>query len=121
LLNVTFAKHEPASAITELSYWRVIRPKGFEPGITTAEGLSKAAKACFNAVPATVNRPDFDDSVHGSIVEINIGDPFYHPGGSIAGKRAERYDIAVRGNLLLAVHFTCLLSPMLDAKAIQLK
>jgi hypothetical protein len=67
--------------------------------------------------------------VYRSVVEVNLGSPIYDPGASIAGMTANRYDIAVTGTSffrtmgpdLAAVKFTCLLSPMLDVKAIQIR
>jgi hypothetical protein len=122
-------RFEPDSYSPEQTFWHLIRPKGFEPGINTQIGISMAAKVCLDAAPAKINRPHFDHSVYTSVVEINIGSPLYHPGASIAGKRAKRYDIAVTatsfynssGPDLTAVKLTCLLSPMLDVKAIQFK
>jgi len=122
-------RFEPDSYSPEQNYWHLIRPQGFKPGIDTSTGIAMAAKVCLDAVPTRINRPDFDHSVYTSVVEISIGSPLYHPGASIAGKIAERYDIAVQGTSfykssgpdLTAANFTCLLSPMLDVKAIQIK
>ena len=122
-------KFEPASFSPEQGYWHLIKPKHFEPGINTSEGSSMAAKVCLEAAPAKINRPNLDHSIYSGVIEINIGSPLYHPGASIVGKKAERYDIAVKGTSfykssgpdLAAVNFTCLLSPMLDVKAIQFK
>jgi len=88
-----------------------------------------AAKVCLQAAPAQMNRPNFDHSVYSSVVEIALGSPRYRPGLSVGGMKAERYDIAVEGTLfykssgpdLAAVNFTCLLSPMLEVKAVQFK
>lgn len=122
-------RYEPASSSPEQGYWHLVRPKQFEPGINTTEGRAMAAKVCVEAAPAKMNRPNLDHSVYSAVVEIGIGGPRYHSGASIAGKRAERYDIAVEGTSfykssgpdLSAVKFTCLLSPMLDIKVIQFK
>lgn len=122
-------RFEPDSYSPEQSYWHLIRPKGFEPGINTQTGISMAAKVCLDAAPSKINRPNFDHSVYASVVEVNFGSPLYHPGAPIAGRRAERYDIAVTGMSfykssgpdLTTVKFTCLLSRMLDVKAIQFK
>lgn len=119
-------RFEPNSMSPEGRHWHLIRPKGAEQGI---DNHSKAANICLDAAPAKINRPNFDHSVYSTVVEINIGRPLYHPGASIAGKKSERYDIAVKGTSfykssgpdLAAVNFTCLLSPMLDVKAIQFK
>lgn len=122
-------RFEPDSYSPEQSYWHLIRPKGFDPGINTQVGISTAAKVCLDAASTKIDRPNFDHSVYTTVVEINLGSPLYHPDASIAGKRAERYDIAVTGTSfykasgpdLTAVKFSCLLSPMLDVKAIQFK
>jgi hypothetical protein len=122
-------RFEPDSYSPEQSYWHLIRPKGFEPGINTQKGISIAAKVCVDGALAKINRPNFDHSVYTSVIEIGIGGPVYHSGAFIAGKRAERYDIAVNaisfykssGPDLAAVNFACLLSPMLEIKSIQVK
>jgi hypothetical protein len=122
-------RFEPDSFSPEQSYWHLIRPEGFKPGINTQIGISMAARVCLDAAPAKINRPNFDHSVFTSVVEIDVDSPLYHPSITIAGKRAERYDIAVKatsfyrssGPDLTAVRFTCLLSPMLAVKAIQFK
>jgi hypothetical protein len=122
-------RFEPDSYGPEQSFWHLIRPKGFDPGIHTQAGISMAAKVCLDAAPTKIDRPNFDHSVNTGVVEIGLGSPRYHPGASIAGKGAERYDIAVEvtsfykssGPDLTAVNVTCLLSPMLDIKAIQFK
>lgn len=122
-------RYEPASFSPEQGYWHLIRPKQFEPGINTTKGRDMAAKVCVEAAPAKINRPNFDHSVYSPVVEIAAGGPRYHSGAIIAGMKAERYDIAVEGTAffkssgpdLTAVNFTCLLSPMLDIKAIQFK
>jgi len=122
-------RYEPASYSPEQSYWHLIKPKQFEPGIDTPKGVSMAANACFKAALTKINRPNFDHSVYSTVVEVNAGSPIYHPGARIAGKSAERYDIAVEGTSfykssgldLAATKFTCLFSPTLELKAIQLK
>lgn len=128
-LNQGTGKYGPISFSPEQDYWHLIKPKHFEPGINTSKGTSMAANVCLEAAPAKINRPNLDHSIYSGVIEINIGSPFYHPGASIAGKKAERYDIAVEGTSfykssgpdLTAVNFKCLLSPMLDVKAIQFK
>jgi hypothetical protein len=122
-------KFEFASSTAENSNWHLIKPKQFEPGFKTRDGRSIAAKVCVKAAQVEINRPNLDHTAQFSAVEIDIGSPLYHPGALIAGKVAERYDIAVKGTSfykssgpdLAAVNFTCLLSPVLDVKAIQLK
>jgi hypothetical protein len=122
-------RYEPATSSPEQSYWHLIKPKQFEPGINTPRGISKAANVCLEAAQAKINRPNFDHSVYSAVVEVNVGSPTYHPNAQIAGKSAERYDIAVEGSSfykspgpdLAAIKFTCLLSPTLELKAIQLK
>lgn len=122
-------KYEPASYSPEGNNWHLIRPQQFKPGINTPKGQSMAAKVCVDAAPAKINRPDFDHSVYSTVVEIGIDGPRYRSGASIAGTKAERYDIAVEGTAfykssgpdLAAVTFTCLLSPMLAIKGIQFK
>ncbi|MFY3704159.1 hypothetical protein ACOTD8_11425 [Achromobacter dolens] len=122
-------KYEPASFSPEGPHWRLLRPKQFEPGIDTAKGKAMAAKVCIDAAPAKINRPNLDHSVYSNVIEIGINGPRYRAGASIAGKKAERYDIAVEGTSfyksagpdLAAVTFTCLLSPTLAIKGIEFK
>jgi hypothetical protein len=123
-------KFEPDSFSPEQGYWHLPRPKQFEPGINTQAGITMAAKACLDAAPVKIARLGFDHSVYTAVVEINqSAGPLFHPGILIAGKKAERYDIAVKvtsfykssGPDLAAVNVSCLLSPMLDMKAIQVK
>ena len=122
-------KYEPASLSPQQDFWQLIKPPQFKPGINTSKGTQMAAKACLEAAPTKIGRPNFDHIVHSSVVEVSLGSPRYHPGASIAGEKAERYDIAVTGTSfyksagpdLEAVNFTCLLSPMLLVKAIQFK
>jgi hypothetical protein len=122
-------RYEPDSLSPEQQFWHLIKPKQFEPGINTPEGSSMAANVCLKAASAKINRPNFDHSVLSSVAEVSIGSPLLHPGTVIAGKTAERYDIAVKGTFfykspgpdLTAASFTCLLSPMLDLKAFQSK
>jgi len=79
-------------------------------------------RVCLKAVSPKHNRPDFDHSMHFPLAEVK-------PGALIAGKKAERYDIVLDGRLfyksagpdLAKIEFTCLLSPMLEFKAIQFK
>jgi hypothetical protein len=110
-----------------MEYWHLIKPKHFEPGINTPEGISMAASVCLEAAPPKINRPNLDHSIYTSV--ISIGSSLYRSGVSIAGKKAERYDVVVKGTSfykssgadLVAVNFTCLLSPMLEIKKIQHK
>ncbi len=122
-------KYEPASMSPEGIYWHLPRPKQFSPGLSTLQGRDMAAKACTDAAEEKSTRPGFDHSSASLVVEIVERNPRYHPGAIIAGKKADNYDIAVEGESfykssgpdLAAVNFKCLLSPMLDVKAVQLK
>jgi hypothetical protein len=122
-------RFEPDSYSPEQKFWHLIRPLQFKPGIDTQAGISLAAKVCLGVAPEKIDRPNLDHSVYRSVVEVNLGSPIYDPGASIAGMTANRYDIAVTGTSffrtmgpdLAAVKFTCLLSPMLDLKAIQIR
>ena len=122
-------KYEPASFSPEQAFWHLPRPKQFEPGINTPKGMSMAADACLQEVPARINRPNIDHSVYSGVIEIASSGPRYRAGALIAGKKAERYDIAVLGTSFFkasgpdldSISFTCLLSPLLEVKAIQFK
>ena len=123
-------RYEADAMVSEQSYWHLPRPQQFTPGIKTALGQGKAADVCLNAGRQKAKREDF---YHGfssgtDVIEITLNvTPWYRPGTTIAGMKAERYDIAVEGKLfykssgpdLDAVNVTCLLSPMLEVKSIQ--
>lgn len=114
----------------ENSYWRLVRPEQFAPGIHTAAGQIQADDVCFKAAREKVNREGFDHSF-GFTTDVNEITldvaPWYLPGVKVAGMKAERYDIAVVGKLfykssgpdLAAIRVSCLLSPMLEVKAVQ--
>lgn len=128
-INQGSGKFSPVKMSPEQSYWRLPRPKQFEPGINTREGQTIAAQVCLDAAPQAINKPNFDHIIQSAVVEINNSSPKYRAGATIAGKKADRYDIAVEGTSfyktsgvdLKAIKFTCLLSPMLDIKAIKFK
>ncbi len=115
----------------EQRYWHSIKPKRFKPGINTSEGREMAAKVCMKSVETTLSRNDFDHIVYNSVIEVPLSatGKSIRAGTVIGGKKAERYDIVVKGTSfykssrpdLTAVNFTCLLSPMLDVKAMQSK
>ncbi len=126
-------KYEPDALDSEdSSYWSLPHPQQFTPGIGTAAGQIKAADACIKAAREKVNRDGFDHGFSPTMgvneIDLSVG-PWYRPGARIAGMKAERYDIAVAGELfykssgpdLDAVKVSCLLSPMLEVKAIQTK
>jgi hypothetical protein len=116
-------RYEPASFSPEQSYWRTIKPKG--RGISTQKARSIAIKACLDAALSKSNRGGLDHSVNNAAFEVDLN----RAGTSIAGQKAERYDVAVEGTSfykssgpdLVAVKFTCLLSRALEVKAVQLK
>lgn len=115
-------RFEPVSYGGETSWWHLIKPRQFQPGYYTDEGDRVASNVCLKAASAKTSRPDFDHSMHFQAAEAK-------PGALIAGKKAERYDVVLNGKLffkstgpdLAATEFTCLLSPMLELKAIQFK
>jgi hypothetical protein len=126
-------RYEPdALDSADSAYWSLVHPQQFTPGIGTTAGQVMAANACMKAAKEKVNRDGFDHSFSPtmSVYEINLDvTPGHRPGASIAGMKAERYDIAVAGKLfykssgpdLDAVSVSCLLSPTLDVKSIQTK
>jgi hypothetical protein len=112
------------------SYWHLVRPDQFTPGIHTAAGQVQADDVCFKAAREKVKRDDFDHSFGytSDVNEITLNvAPWYLPGVRVAGTKAQRYDIAVVGKLfykstgpdLTAFRVSCLLSPMLEVKAVQ--
>lgn len=129
-VNGGSGKFGPSVFSPQQSFWSLIKPQQFEPGINTVQGISMAAKVCTIAVPEKINKPNFDHIIYSSVLEIqpsNAG--IYKPGVKYAGVKSERYDIAVTGKSfyktsgieLDSVDYTCLLSPMLEMKAIQIK
>jgi hypothetical protein len=112
--------------------WRLVRPGQSAPDIRTAAGQVKADDVCFKAAREKVNREDFDHSF-GYTTDVNEitldSAPWYRPGVSVAGTKADRYDIAVTGKLfykssgpdLTGFRAACLLSPALEVKAVEVK
>lgn len=122
-------KFEPNSFSPEQGYWRLPRPKQFEPSVNSPAGRNFASKICADEAQNRSSGGNFDHSVVNAVVEISNTGPKYRSGALIAGKKAERYDVAVEGTSfykssgvdLKAVKFSCLLSPMLELKAFQSK
>jgi hypothetical protein len=116
----------------ENSYWHLVRPEPFAPGDHTAAWQLQADDACFKAARDKVNRQDFDHSfgyaTDVNVITLNVA-PWYQPGVKVAGRKAERYDIAVVGKLfykssgpdVTAFNAACLLSPTLEVKAVEAK
>jgi hypothetical protein len=116
--------------MSEQSYWHLARPQESTPSIKATAGQLKAADVCMKAAQQKANKDGFDHSFNWEtdVNEINLDvAPWYRPGATIAGKKAERYDVAVEGELfykasgsdLEAVRATCLLSPMLEVKSVE--
>jgi hypothetical protein len=115
------------------SIWsfHTIRPKGFDPGINTNAGREMAANVCMKAVQEKSSKTDFDHIVYQSVIQVpgSATGTAIRADSLIAGTKANRYDIVVEGKSfykssgpdLKAVSYRCLLSPMLDVKAIQFK
>jgi hypothetical protein len=123
--------YEPSAlSSAENSYWHLVRPEQFAPGIHTAAGQVQADEVCFKAARGKVNREGFDHSF-GYTTDVNEITldvaPWYLPGVKVAGMKAERYDIAVvakvfynsSGPDLNAFRVSCLLSPTLQVRAVQ--
>ncbi|WP_343724945.1 hypothetical protein [Herbaspirillum huttiense] len=124
-------KFEPNSYSPEGngSYWRTIKPEQFKPGIKTSVGIQMAVDKCIQAAQEKINLADYSHSVYSTVQEVTLGKSTVSIGTSIAGIKASRYDIAVAGTSFFnstgldrrAVNFTCLLSPMLQVKSVQIK
>jgi hypothetical protein len=123
-LRAGTGRYEPDSFSPEQGYWHLIKPKQFQPGYATNEGERVASSVCLKAASSKTDRPDYDHSSYfGPIEGPRRGRAV------VAGKKIERYDIVLNGTLffrsgnldLAATSFTCLLSPMLEFKAIQFK
>jgi len=135
-VSETTGKYEPDAVSSEVqmmseqSYWRLARPQEYAPSIKTTAGQTKAADVCIKAASEKANKDGFDHSFtyETDVNEINLDvAPWYRPGAMIAGAKADRYDVAVEGQLfykssgpdLEAVRATCLLSPMLEVKSVE--
>ena len=130
-VNEDTGVYEPSAlSSAENSYWHLVRPEQFAPGIHTAAGQVQADEVCFKAARGKVNREGFDHSF-GYTTDVNEITldvaPWYLPGVKVAGMKAERYDIAVvakvfynsSGPDLTAFRVSCLLSPTLQVRAVQ--
>ncbi|HUB51996.1 MAG TPA: hypothetical protein VL986_07610 [Terracidiphilus sp.] len=116
--------------MSEQSYWHLARPKEYSPSIKTTAGQSKAIDVCMKAARDKANKDNFDHSFawETDVNEITLDvAPWFRPGAMIAGTKADRYDVAVEGELfykstgpdLEAMRATCLLSPMLEVKSVE--
>jgi hypothetical protein len=135
-LSESTGKYEPdamsseVQMMSEQSYWHLARPQEYAPSIKTTAGQTKAADVCMKAAQEKASKDGFDHSFtwETDVNEINLDvAPWYRPGAKIAGMKADRYDVAVEGELfykstgpdLEAVRATCLLSPMLEVKSVE--
>jgi hypothetical protein len=122
-------QYGPAVISPEQWFWHLIKPRQFQPPIGTLEGDSFAMNVCRKAALAKITKQNFDHSATSLVTGVYAGSPVYHPGVLIGEKKAENYDVVVKGKAfygpanpdLTAIAFTCLLSPMLELKAVQLK
>ncbi|MGA3082167.1 MAG: hypothetical protein ABSD44_12380 [Terracidiphilus sp.] len=114
----------------QYSYWHLVRPEPFAPGNLSTAWQVQADDVCLKTAREKLNREGFDHSF-GNTTDVNVitlnVSPWYRPGVKVAGRKAERYDIAVVGELfykssgpdLTAFRAACLLSPALEVKAVQ--
>jgi hypothetical protein len=124
-------RFEPNSFSPEQHYWHTIKPQQFDPGMNTVAGPQIAAKICMKRVQETSDQNSFDHIVYNMVIEVPLRatGTAIRAGTLIGGKKSERYDVVVKGTSfykssspdLKAVGFTCLLSPMFEVKAIELK
>lgn len=124
-------RFEPDNGSGENWFWHLIKPPQYQPGYFTNEGERVALDACLKSASDKTKRPDFDHSIHFAPLEVGAGSAggLYHAGVVIGGKKAQHYDIVLNGTLffksngpdLRATKFICLLSPMLEFKAIAFK
>lgn len=123
-------RYEPASYKPLSKTWRLAStPQKFEPAVGTMKGREIAGNICKDAAVSNINRSGYDHYGLTRVVEIEKGSPAFSPGKMFAGKKAQRDDVVVEGTAfyaangpdMAAVKFTCLLSPMLDVKAVKIK
>jgi hypothetical protein len=122
-------KYGPFSSSPETWYWHLKKPPQFSPSISTNQGASIAAKLCVDEVKTKVSEADVSSINRNLLLEISLTGPLYKAGFTVNGIKANRYDVLVGGNILLksngpdlkAKPYMCLLSPMLELRAISLK
>jgi hypothetical protein len=130
-VNSGTGQYGPEGSQSENNLWHLVKPHQFDPSIKSPAGNAIAIDRCREVARTKINRPNFDhSSVSGGAVEVNVTRGVRFPVGiDIAGVKAQRYDVIVAGTALykssgpdmVAVDFTCLLSPMLEIKALQIK
>ena len=99
-------RYEPDSYTGQSGWWSLIKPKQFEPGINTDVGQTMAYKVCLQSVLSKSDKGEPDHYVSNGVFEITGNTPgggFYRAGVAIAGKKAERYDIAVKGSVSISL------------------
>jgi|SRR6516162_8336021 hypothetical protein len=106
--------------------WRRLNvPKRFEPSVFSNQGWPIARKRCVDAVEGKPIRPGYDHiDVRSPAKELGNGET-----RSISSVKAEEWDLIVTGTAVYKtsrpdpdnLEFTCLLSPMLEVKAIEIK
>jgi len=108
-------------------------PKRFDPSISSLAGRKIAFDRCFDAIVHKINLPNYVSSSANGL-PIEVGPPeqkgriAYPEGRLIGGVAAKQYDVVIEGTSLYksnaidmnAYRFTCLMSPMLDIRAIQI-
>ncbi|POU03949.1 hypothetical protein C3369_00875 [Escherichia sp. ESNIH1] len=126
--NSGTGKFGPFSYEPENKLWQFAnKPQKFSPSIGSAQGRTLAGKACLDAAMTKIDSQGFKNAVTSRVVEIVSGSPLYHPGKVIAGQKSQEYDIATEGSAffqsngpdLKETKYSCLLSPMLDVKAVK--
>lgn len=123
-------RFEPGVYMPQSDIWRLANlPQKYKPGVGTMQGRDAANKACLKAALSKSNRSDVISSGLDRLVEISPESPAFAPGKVIAGKKSERYDVVVEGAAFFPgkgpdndkLDYTCLLTPMLDVKAVDIK
>ncbi|NIF50353.1 hypothetical protein F3J28_21605 [Enterobacter sp. Ap-1006] len=123
-------RFEPGVYMPQSDIWRLANlPQKYEPGMGTMQGRDAANRACLNAAMSKSNRSDVISTGLERLVEISPDSPAFAPGKVIAGKKSERYDVVVEGSAFFPgkgpdndkLSYTCLLTPMLDVKAVKIK
>lgn len=121
-------KFGPGSYYPEQEFWRLIRPPQRELP-PSSNGTPGEVALCLDAGAAKLQRSDIDHTIYNTVAEIGKRGPMYYAGQTFAGKKAERYDVVVKGAFffkssgldLTKVSVTCLFSPMRELRAVELK
>jgi len=117
-------RFEPASISPEQKFWRVVKSREFSPGFDAFEGKKIITDACYAAVINKININDIDHPAYDNPIKATLNSRIV-----VNGVKAARDDFISSGSIfykgtgldLKSKNYKCILSPMLDIKAVQIK